>query len=100
MIAEIVRGPGFSKLAGVESVALAIDAAWYMEMVDIVVLGIISVVKMTKATSGTAISDINGVEYSANSVLVEGDQGCIKFRTYGTVGKSVVLLTKSSTLFI
>ena len=41
-----------------------------MEMVDIVVLGIISVVKMTKATSGTAILDINGMEYSANSVLV------------------------------
>ena len=46
------------------------------------------------------ISDISGVEYSANSVLVEGDPGCIKFRTYGTVGKSVVLLTRSLTLFM
>jgi hypothetical protein len=60
VIAEIVRGPGFSKPAGVESVALAVDAAWYME----------------------------------------GDPGCVKFRTYDTVGKSVVLLTRSSTLFI
>jgi len=61
-----------------------------MEMVDIVVLGIISVVKMTKATSGTAISEINGVEYSANSALVEGDPGCVKFRTHDTMEESVV----------
>ena len=61
-----------------------------MEMVDIVVLGIISGVKMTKATPGTAISDINGVEYSTNSVLVEGDAGCVKFRTHDTMEESVV----------
>jgi len=56
-----------------------------MEMADIVVFGIISGVKMTETTSGTAILDINGVEYSANSVLVEGDAGCVKFRTHDTM---------------
>jgi len=61
-----------------------------MEMVDVVVLGIISVAKVTKAISGTAISDMNGVEYSANSVLVEGDPGCVKFRTHDTMEESLV----------
>lgn len=45
---------------------------------------------MTKAISGTAISDINGAEYSAKSVLVEGDAGCVKFRTHDTMEESVV----------
>ena len=50
-------------------------------MVDIVVLGIISGVKMTKATPGTAISDIG---------RVEGDAGFVKFRTHDTMEESAV----------
>ena len=53
-----------------------------MEMVDIVVISIISGVKMTKATPGIAISDIGTV--------VECDAGFVKFRTLDTMEESVV----------
>ena len=53
-----------------------------MEMVDIVVISIISGVKMTKATPGIAISDIGRV--------VECDAGFVKFRTLDTMEESVV----------